>query len=307
MKLTLITLYEKGLAPFLFSLLVIQSIHIEDKYIFMYGKNHQWSIRKVTLLFLMCLVNYTLKNILWWSLTGLLTGLIATLVIQIGLARDKHWDGLDKDMLDMTQGHFRPLPLWLTLQTTVKKVMMVVMTVLPVLFLFNGYYTRERFVAPQALNQLSYDRYLFSFVIMTAPRRGDPPFLTRTIDSYLQNWPEQAAEAGSLYDRMQMVVYTHFTRHAEYERAQRYFGSTARGQRYLKWVREEGETLDQRRHVSKALGYVADHFQSTYIALVEDDFPVCGTKEWRQIENVVYHANIESPNHCGIFVGTGGR
>lgn len=278
----------------------------------MYGNNNKLTVRKVTLQFVMCLVNYTVKNILWWSLTGLLTGFIVMIIIQIWLAHDKHWDdGLMNEKngdlpLDMTQGRFRPLPLWKTLHNAVKKGLIVLVTVLPFLLLCNGYYTREIFVESTALNQISYDRYLFTFVIMTAPRRGDPPFLTRTLDSYIQNWPEHLPEAGSLYDRIQTIIYTHFTTHLEFDRAKTLFQSTQRGQRYLKWIREEGDKLDQRSHVSKALSLAADKYQSTYIALVEDDFPVCGAKEWRQIESVIYAANIESPGHCGVFVGTGG-
>ncbi|KAK4510805.1 uncharacterized protein ATC70_005239 [Mucor velutinosus] len=303
---------NQGLAPFLFALLVIQSLNIDDKYILMYGNNNKLTVRKVTLQFVMCLVNYAVKNILWWSLTGLVTGFLGMIVIQACLAQDKHWDN---DMLnenshdlppDMTQGRFRPLPLWKTLHNAIKKGLLVVATILPFLLLCNSYYTRERFVEPAALNQLSYDRYLFTFVIMTAPRRGDPPFLTRTLDSYLQNWPEQVPEAGSLYDRIQTIIYTHFTAHVEFDRAKRLLQSTQRGQRYLKWIREEGDTLDQRSHVSKALSLAADNYQSTYIALVEDDFPVCGAKQWRQIESVIYDANMASPGHCGVFVGTGG-
>jgi hypothetical protein len=303
-----------GLAPFLFALIVIQSLNIEDKYILMYGNDHRFTVRKVTLQIIMCLVNYAVKNILWWSLTGLLIGFIATIIIQTWLAQDKHWDQQqdeyekDADLpLDITQGRYRPLPLWRTLHDSLRKSTLVILAILPFLFICNGYYTRERFVEPSTLNQLSYDRYMFTFVIMTAPRRGNPPFLTRTLDSYIQNWPQETPEQGTLYDRIQTIVYTHFTKHVEFDRAKEKFESTLRGQRYLKWIREEGDTLDQRGHVSKALSLAADQYQSTYVALIEDDFPVCGKKEWRQIESVIYEANIKSPNHCGVFVGTGGR
>lgn len=283
----------------------------------MYGNHHRFTVRKVTLQIIMCLANYTVKNILWWSLTGLLTGFIATIIIQIWLAQDKHWDQQQEEFekqqnnddlpLDMTQGRYRHLPLWSTLHDVFRKSAIAVLAVLPFLFICNGYYTREQFVDPSTLNQLSDDRYMFTFVIMTAPRRGNPPFLTRTLDSYIQNWPEARPEQGTLYDRIQTIVYTHFTNHLEFDRARNIFETTQRGQRYLKWIREEGDTLDQRSHVSKALSIAADQHQSTYVALVEDDFPVCGNKEWRQIESVIYDASIKSPNHCGVFVGTGGR
>jgi hypothetical protein len=37
---------------------------------------------------------------------------------------------------------------------------------------------------------------------------------------------------------------------------------------------------------------------------MEDDFPVCGRKEWQEIENTIYRA--QEIDHCGVFVGTGG-
>lgn len=72
-------------------------------------------------------------------------------------------------------------------------------------------------------------------------------------------------------------------------------------------MREEGSEWDQRAHVAKALNIVAEEGDSTYVALVEDDFPMCGEATWRELLNVVYEANRRVPAHCGVFVGTGGR
>ena len=303
----------------------------------MYGpeaSNQKITVRKVALQLLMCLMNYTVKNILWWSLTGLLTGYIMTIIIQICLAHQRTWfDDInnypnqeqyqqEKNPLSFFIGgeeqenrteennnnmyHRRRIPLWRILWSAVKKGAIVVMITLPVLLMCNAYYTRETFVDPTVLNQVTHDRYMFSFVVMTAPRRGDPAYLSRTLESYLANWPMDPAP-GSLYDRVQGLVYTHFTNHTQYDIAKDHFSNDPKGQRYLKWVREEGDMIDQRLHVSKALSLVADNYQSTYIALLEDDFPVCGENEWRQIENVIYNANQHVPGHCGVFVGTGGR
>jgi hypothetical protein len=140
---------------------------------------------------------------------------------------------------------------------------------------------------------------------MTAPRRGDPAYLTRTIESYLANWPEYPT-SDSPYSRMQAIIFTHFSSHVQYDLAQEYFSKTIKGQRYLKWVREEGEELNQRLHVSKALSYATQTWPSTYYSLMEDDFPVCGQKQWREIETVIYKAEKNVPHHCGVFVGTGG-
>lgn len=309
----ILSLFIPGLSPFLFSLLVVQSLSIDDKYILIYGQdeasNHKITVRKVTLQLIMCMVNYTTRNILWWSLSGLLTGFIATVITQTVLAREKREDfNKVKDVNEfITLEHYRRTPLWRHIWSSIKKGAVVVMMTLPVLAAWNLYYTsREYVVSLSELNSISEDRYLFTFIFMTAPRRGDPAYLTRTIDSYLANWPEYPT-ADSPYSRMQAVIYTHFSTHAQFDAAKQHFSNTVKGQRYLKWVREEGGELNQRLHVSKALSHVTDTFQSTYYALMEDDFPVCGKKEWHEVETVIYKAEKNVPNHCGVFVGTGGR
>ncbi|KAG2209729.1 hypothetical protein INT47_001877 [Mucor saturninus] len=296
---------SQGLAPFLFALLVVQSLCIGDKYILIYGQgeHHQITVAKVTLQFIMCLVNYTTQTILWWSLSGLFTGFITTLVMQAWLAFEKREV---KDQTEfMTLEHYRRTPLWRLLWSATKRSGWVVLLTLPVLLAWNTYYTRASVVSGHELNTISHDRYLFTFVFMTAPRRGDPAYLTRTIESYLENWPENPS-VDSPYARMQAIIYTHFTNHTQFEEAKEHFSGTVKGQRYLKWVHQQGETLNQRLHVSKALDYVTETFGSTYYALMEDDFPVCGQREWHEIETVIYKAEKTVPNHCGVFVGTGG-
>ncbi|KAI9316410.1 hypothetical protein BX666DRAFT_1950322 [Dichotomocladium elegans] len=301
---------SQGLAPFLFALLVVQSLSINDKYILMYGpdeSNQKITIRKFVLQLLMCLVNYAVKNILWWSLTGLLIGYLATIVIQTSLIHQRiQWsnDGIEGIQGKMESPN-RRIPLWRSLWLAVKKGAIVVMVTLSVLLLCNAYHSRETPIDPATLNQLTHDRYMFTFIVMTAPRRGEPAFLSQTLESYLENWPMNP-EPGTLYDRIHALVYTHFTNHSQFDAARDRFSADVRGQKYLKWVREEGTTFDQRLHVSKALSLAADSFQSTYIALLEDDFPICGRNEWRHIENVVFAANQHVPGHCGVFVGTGG-
>lgn len=229
---------------------------------------------------------------------------MATLTFQTLLAYEKRQvkDGSEIVTLE----HYRRTPLWRLLWSAIKKSGLVVVLALPVLMAWNSYYTREFMVTANELNTISQDRYLFTFVFMTAPRRGDPAYLTRTIESYLQNWPEYPT-VDSPYYRMQAIVYTHFTNHTQFEVAKQHFSSTVKGQRYLRWVHQQGQEWNQRLHVSNALDYVTDTFESTYYALMEDDFPVCGNREWHEIETVIYKAEKNVPNHCGVFVGTGGR
>jgi hypothetical protein len=299
-----------GLAPFLFALLIVQSLSIEDKYILIYGQedDNKLTVRKVTLQLLMCLINYSTKNILWWSITGVGTGFLATIVLQTILAREKREDSFKvKDVNDfITLEEYRRTPLWRLVWSSMKKGALVVIVTMSILMTFNCYYTQETRVTATQLNSFSADRYLFTFVFMTAPRRGDPAYLSRTIESYLANWPENPSP-DSPYNRIQAIIYTHFTNHSQFDAAMSHFSHTPKGQRYLKWVREDGNELNQRLHVSKALDLATREYPSTYYALMEDDFPVCGKREWHEIENVIYKADQSVPEHCGVFVGTGGR
>ncbi|KAI8989249.1 hypothetical protein BDB01DRAFT_781105 [Pilobolus umbonatus] len=301
---------NQGLSPFLFSLLVVQSLSFDDKYILMYGNedsHHTITVRKVTLQLCMCLVNYTTKNILWWSVTGLITGFFATLSLQNVLAREKRVECSEvKDAKDfITLEQYRRTPLWRLLLSAAKKSAFIMCVTMVILMTWNTFYTREVMVTDNQLNTISQDRYLFTFIFMTAPRRGDPAYLTKTIDSYLANWPENPS-VDSPYYRVQAIIYTHFSHHSQYDTAREYFQQTKKGQQYLRWVRHEGQDWNQRLHVSKALSLVTHRYQSTYYALMEDDFPVCNNKAWHEIENVIYKAQKDVPDHCGVFVGTGG-
>lgn len=259
----------------------------------------------------MSLLNFSTGNKYWWSISGLLTGFILTLILQIILAVEKREDATQvKDAAEfITLEHYRRTPLWRLLWSTLKTSLLVIGCTWAVLRSFNAYYTQERMVTPAELNTISppsQDPYLFTFIFMTAPRRGDPAYLTKTLESYLANWPDNP-HTNSPYHRMQAIVYTHFTHHTQYDLAKAHFSQTPKGRRYLRWVREEGSDWNQRLHVSKALQLASHNFKSTYYALMEDDFPVCGTQGWQEIENVIYKAVHQVPDHCGVFVGTGGR
>lgn len=301
------------MSPFLFALLVVQSLSIDDKYILIYDHengNRKVTIHKVLLQLCMCLVNYTKGNIYWWSISGLISGFVTTLVLQLILAREKRDDSSVqvKDVAEfMTLEQYRRTPLWRLLANAFKRVCMVVGFTFIILRTCNSYYIQDMIVSASDLNTIApQDPYLFTFVFMTAPRRGDPDYLSKTLESYLANWPEHPA-LDSPYQRMQAIVYTHFTNHSQYDAAKEHFSQTVKGKRYLRWIREEGSDWNQRLHVSKALTLATETYPSAYYALMEDDFPVCGNREWHEIENVIYKAEKDVQNHCGVFVGTGGR
>lgn len=316
---------NQGLAPFLFSLLVLQSLSIEDRYYIYYGQKHtnRVSIRKITLQLVMCMLNYTSKNILWWSLTGLLTGLVATIILHTSRLRDI-WK---KDITTMRQRRWRRSSISIASSSPTvdqskmsrssvhiffnrlfvgfRRCFAVIAITLTFLLTVNFIYTRPSFVDPATFNSITPEnRYLLTFLLMTAPRPGDPDFLTKTIDSYLDNFPADP-ELDSMYSRTQMIVYTHFTNHTIFSDAKEHYSNDLKAQRYLKWVHEEGHEVNQRLHVAKALKLVGESFKSTYVALIEDDFPLCDNK-WRELMTVVWEAQVQVPRHCGVFIGTGG-
>ncbi|CAG8646869.1 991_t:CDS:2, partial [Paraglomus occultum] len=304
---------NQGIAPFLFSLLVLQSLSIDDKYILYYGdKRHtKITLRKITLQLFMCMLNYTQKNILWWSVTGLLTGLIGTIAIHTTQTRETpNYDNAFDRLLPMYKISNYGKSTGGVLKRTwsgFKKSSIILLVTFAILLFCNFCYTRPHFVQPAALNEIEIgkkDRYLLSFLVMTAPRPGDPDYLIRTIDSYLNNF-ESDPSMDSFYTRTQMIIYTHFSNHTVFDQAKKKYSTDLKAQRYLKWVQEDGYELNQRLHVSKAMKLVAENFKTTYVALVEDDFPLCEDK-WAELLTVVYEANVKSPDHCGVFVGTGG-
>ncbi|CAG8743447.1 45933_t:CDS:2 [Gigaspora margarita] len=201
----------------------------------------------------MCMLNYAHQSILWWSLTGLLSGLIGAIALRVtqSKSRLKRYSICEQllpnhsAIIGKNNSATSPLQ-----QATLNKIF------------------------PD-------DRFLLSFLLMTAPRRGDPDYLLRTIDSYLNNFPDKP-DARSIY------------------------ANDLKAKNYLRFYREKGSEINQRLHMSKAIKLVAENFKSTYIALVEDDFPLCDGK-WKEVLTVIFNANLRVPKHCGIFVGTGGR
>lgn len=144
--------------------------------------------------------------------------------------------------------------------------------------------------------------YMVTFIVMTAPRPGNPMHLEKTISSYLRHFPTSPLDP--LHGRMQMVVYTHFSDHNAYDRAKDLYANTEQGKIYLKWIREEGNTFEQSLHFSNAIQDVSQKYDSKYIAIIEDDFPLC-PHEWPSMLTALHNINQAMPNHCSLFIGTG--
>ncbi|KAF9106682.1 hypothetical protein BGX27_009060 [Mortierella sp. AM989] len=145
--------------------------------------------------------------------------------------------------------------------------------------------------------------FLFTFILMTAPRKNGVTYIKETLTSYLNNFPDESVDP--LYSRIQIIVYTHFTDFQGYDEAKAYFDTIPKARKHVKWVREQGSEKNQRKHLVSAIRKIGTSEDSVYLGIMEDDFPFC-SDGWQQMINTIYEANQKVPDHCGAFIATGG-
>lgn len=154
--------------------------------------------------------------------------------------------------------------------------------------------------------------HLLTILLMTAPRPGNPDFLSQTIESWLDALPpfptSLPSNQTSLPSRIRLIVYTHFLTHPLFDAASSHFSSP-----YLSFLRDPRATsdrLDQRLHVARGLSYASEE-ESAYVVLTEDDFPLC-PGAWEELGRGLVRTNEVMPDteegagHCGVFFATGG-
>ena len=187
---------------------------------------------------------------------------------------------------------------------------------------------------------------LLTILLMTAPRPGNPDFLRETIHSWLHALPDPSSASTNstdveMSDRIRLVVYTHFSTHDLFDAARDYFTSSPlyaeKANRYIEWQRDPRavDRYDQTLHLARGLAHVTQPpFESAYVLLTEDDFPLCPTidshgqkswkESWDQLVRAIVDTNSAMPDssimvpgmdvveeersagHCGVFIATGG-
>ncbi|KAF9935035.1 hypothetical protein FBU30_008528 [Linnemannia zychae] len=147
--------------------------------------------------------------------------------------------------------------------------------------------------------------FLLTLVLMTAPRRDGIAFIKQTLSSYLEAFPDADHPAHPLFSRIQIVVYTHVTDYPGFDEAQRHFETDPKARQYVKWIREEGTEKSQRKHLISAIRKVGTTEDTVYLGIMEDDFPFC-ENGFQAMLNLIYKANQQVKNHCGLFITTGG-
>lgn len=111
----------------------------------------------------------------------------------------------------------------------------------------------------------------------------------------------------TLYNRLKIVVFTHFTTYLVFDRAEKQFSATAKGKHYVQFVRYPGKEYNQNKHFEAGIRLVAErlHPKTHYIGIIEDDFPLCAGA-WPEVLRTIRDASREVPGHCGISIGQGG-
>ncbi|KAI1318564.1 hypothetical protein EDD11_006254 [Mortierella claussenii] len=315
-----------GLAPYLFALLMVQSIFP--------ASNERtplfWSLSRTHVQFILCLMNALPKTIVWWAGAGMIVGFFAAVTILIQ-RRMGHWGGKvkssmfekehcesevyeamlgDDDALSdstTTDEHpsFKEKKSGALSWRAILYIFPVAILALLILLGGNRIHTYEPDVTNQVLSTSIEPQtpYLLTLVLMTAPRKRGTTYIKETLSSYLANFPNENVDP--LYSRIQIVVFTHFTDFPGYDDAKAYFETIPKARKHVKWVREEGFEKDQRKHLVSAIRKIGTSEDSVYLGIMEDDFPFC-EGGWQQMLNTIYAANHQVQDHCGVFIGTGG-
>lgn len=134
----------------------------------------------------------------------------------------------------------------------------------------------------------SRDQKFMTILLMTAPRPGNPDFLIKTLESYLDNFPDPSSPSFSNFP-IEIVVYTHFSNHPIFNLARDFVfhpDRNPKSAKFVRWIQQGSgspDRLDLRLHLARALDLVSrndgDRQRSRYIMLAEDDFPLCPDSE----------------------------
>ncbi|KAF9921052.1 hypothetical protein FBU30_008957 [Linnemannia zychae] len=317
-----------GLAPYLFALLMVQSLFPASNE----KTSSFWNMRKTHIQLILCLINVIPKTIVWWAGSGMIVGSLASIVISFqrrlgrwggkvkasAIEKDQWDDEIFESMLadddsfsDSTVTTESPISFkekMSSLSSTWRVITYVLPTLLFVSLILigcNQYHTLRTDIPNDVISNSIEPQtpYLMTLILMTAPRKRGATYIKETLSSYLANFPDE--EVDSLYSRIQIVVYTHFTDFPGYDDAKAYFDTIPKARKHVKWIRDEGSEKNQRKHLVSAIRKIGTMDESVYLGIMEDDFPFC-EDGWQEMLNTVYRANQEVKDHCGVFVGTGG-
>jgi hypothetical protein len=228
----------------------------------------------------------------WWDFFGLAVGLVFALLTRL--------DG---------NSHYLPIGASGNLKKYANPKFVVLRRCAFLIFLMFILYCVQLPSSFKGSHELSFignpNHPLLTLIVMTAPRPNQINLLQETVQSYLDVFPNSPTDP--LYNRVKLVVFTHFTDHPVFDLVQQEIGSQEKSKHYIEWVKFSGSEFNQKKHFDAAIRYTVERLFPTtfYFGIIEDDFPLCIGK-WPEILRLIRDANLKVPHHCGVFVGTGG-
>jgi hypothetical protein len=173
---------------------------------------------------------------------------------------------------------------------------------------------------------------LMAFVIVTAPRPRRWNTLSETFTSYYDVL--NTSVSSHLFNRTELVVYTEFDDHPVFDR-ELAAASLLNQANFLPRFVRKGEELPlvntfenqagleqmaiefvpveknenhkkQRLHFSNAIEWALNNIDSTFVMLIEDDFPLCQPDGFTNFLKTLSWTFGSDSNPCAVFIGTGG-
>eukprot|EP01112_Ceratiomyxa_fruticulosa_P015288 TRINITY_DN4470_c0_g1_i1.p1 TRINITY_DN4470_c0_g1~~TRINITY_DN4470_c0_g1_i1.p1 ORF type:complete len:653 (-),score=88.85 TRINITY_DN4470_c0_g1_i1:95-2053(-) len=172
-------------------------------------------------------------------------------------------------------------------------------------------------------------------LIPTVPRPKKQRHLMYTLQGLLDQWPED--ESDFFYNKLSIRVYSP-PDNPVFDEAKELFSSDKKGSHYIHWeqiltpipkkplsdsqepikegsseakekkaLQEINSRARNRRMMKHRMEMLGDALltNSSYIMLLEDDFVLC-ENGWNSMLFTIDSIMNELPNHCGVFVATGG-
>jgi len=249
------------------------------------------------------LLNELLGSLFWWHLSGILTGVFLFPVMYL--------------MNERRYGVFPAFPSFFFaklhqvqspfIRSLIAAGFLALTSFACILLLWRSitpvYPSQEQI----SLLSANHDK-LVTFLVMSAPRPHDVNHLLPTLNSILDQLT--MSSTSPIFNLFQILVFTKFSTHKIFTSTRQEMLENEKGKFFINWRQIEDHSTPspqkQREDFADALRLASLSTDSKYIAILEDDFPLCQGK-WSELQRVLFEAEFQRPSHCGVFMATGGR
>lgn len=291
-------LFCEGLTPFLLALTILLGANANHTLSWSVNSSFTLQLHLWVVACVLALANLVLGASFWWNLSGLLAGFLLAPLL---LCTEPHYPVVPSLLGAWCQGQGRPGRLFLSAG--------FLLFVLGACIMAPWVLERQTFPTAQEVAGLRAGRdKLVTFLVFTAPRPNNVNHLRHTLESYLEVMPLDPN--NPLFHLFRVVAFTTFAEHPVFEATKSALGLGSFASPYVDWVqlndRRPPSAMKQREDFATGLTSTVVNVDTRYVAIVEDDMPLCYGEGWEELLRVLWEANRQVPQHCGLFVGTGG-